>query len=321
MDNATVIRRIESVGIIPVIILENTEHAEKLGAALVSGGIPIAEVTFRTAGAERVISRMQSACPDLLVGAGTVLTPAQVDSAVEAGARFIVSPGLNRAVVERCQERGVLVIPGVGTASELDAAHGRGLRVVKFFPAEQNGGLAAIKALSGPYKTMRFVPTGGLGPHNLGEYLSFPGVLACGGTFMLGDGIPREDWEGIASRCRQTVKASLGLELAHVGLNGTSAEEALQIAERLGDLLCLPVKPGNSSNFVDDAIEVMKAPGPGARGHIGFRTASTDRAVRYFESQGIAFREDFKKYNAQGELTAVYFEAEIGGFALHLAQK
>lgn len=170
--------------LVPVVVLDDARVADSLAAALVDGGLPVAEVTFRTDAAEAAIAAM-AARGDVLVGAGTVLTAEQVDRAVDAGARFVVSPGLSRAVVERCHERGVLALPGAVTATEVQAALELGVRAVKFFPAHASGGPAAIAALAAPFPGVRFVPTGGVGPANLREYLDLPAVAAVGGSWMV----------------------------------------------------------------------------------------------------------------------------------------
>ena len=170
--------------LVPVVVLQEVADAGLLAEALVAGGLPVAEVTFRTPAAGEAI-RVMADRGDVLVGAGTVLTVAQVDRAVAAGARFVVSPGLSRAVVERCFEHGVLALPGAVTATEVQAALELGLDTVKFFPAGTSGGVAAIKALAAPFGQVRFVPTGGVGPANLGEYLALPSVVAVGGSWMV----------------------------------------------------------------------------------------------------------------------------------------
>lgn len=173
--------------LVPVVVLDDAAHADALGAALVAGGLPVAEVTLRTSaglGAIHALARRG----DVLVGAGTVLTPAQAEAAALAGASFVVSPGLSEAVVRRCQELGVAVLPGAVTATEVQRALELGLEVVKFFPAETSGGAAAIKALSAPFADLGFVPTGGIGPANLADYLALDCVRAVGGSWM----VPRD---------------------------------------------------------------------------------------------------------------------------------
>jgi 2-dehydro-3-deoxyphosphogluconate aldolase/(4S)-4-hydroxy-2-oxoglutarate aldolase len=179
-----VLQALTDARLVPVVVLDDAADADPLAAALVAGGLPVAEVTFRTSAAEDAI-RAMSARGDILVGAGTVLTAEQVDRAVDAGASYVVSPGLSRAVVERCRERGVLPLPGAVTATEIQAALELGLDTVKFFPAGTSGGAPAIKALAAPFGGVRFVPTGGIGPKNLREYLDIPAVAAVGGSWMV----------------------------------------------------------------------------------------------------------------------------------------
>ncbi|MGC4765939.1 bifunctional 4-hydroxy-2-oxoglutarate aldolase/2-dehydro-3-deoxy-phosphogluconate aldolase [Micromonospora sp. DT46] len=194
--------------ILPVVVLDDARDAAPLAEALVRGGLPCAEVTFRTDAAAESI-RVMSERGDLLVGAGTVLTPAQVDRAVEAGARFVVTPGFSPAVVRRCQEAGVPVFPGVATGTEIQMALDAGLDTVKFFPAEQLGGVAMIKALAAPYRSVRFVPTGGVNTANLADYLALPAVLAVGGTWMVApDLIAAGRWDEVAARTAAAVEAA-----------------------------------------------------------------------------------------------------------------
>jgi 2-dehydro-3-deoxyphosphogluconate aldolase/(4S)-4-hydroxy-2-oxoglutarate aldolase len=182
-----VLSALSAARLVPVVVLDDAADADALADALVDGGLPVAEVTFRTAAAQESI-RAMSARGDILVGAGTVLTVAQVDQAVAAGASFVVSPGLSRAVVERCQDKGVLALPGAVTATEVQAALELGITIVKFFPAGTSGGAAAISALAAPFGGVSFVPTGGVGPKNLAEYLNIPAVAAVGGSWM----VPRD---------------------------------------------------------------------------------------------------------------------------------
>lgn len=186
------LERIGKIGIIPVIKLEDAEKAVPLARALAAGGLRAAEITFRTAAADQAIRAIAREVPEMLVGAGTVLTREQVDAAVAAGARFIVSPGTNPKVVRHCQELDVAVIPGVVTPTEIESALALGLEVLKFFPAEPSGGLAMIRALSAPYAGIKFMPTGGISASNAAEYLTCSRVLACGGSWMVKDTLIRE---------------------------------------------------------------------------------------------------------------------------------
>jgi 2-dehydro-3-deoxyphosphogluconate aldolase / (4S)-4-hydroxy-2-oxoglutarate aldolase len=192
-----VLLALSAARLVPVVVLDDSADADGLAGALVAGGLPIAEVTFRTGAAQDSI-RAMTARGDILVGAGTVLTVAQVDQAVAAGAKFVVSPGLSRAVVERCQEHGVLALPGAVTATEIQAALELGLTTVKFFPAGTSGGAASIAALAAPFGGVQFVPTGGVSPKNLAEYLAIPAVAAVGGSWMVPrDSVKAGDFAGI----------------------------------------------------------------------------------------------------------------------------
>lgn len=187
VQDPELLARLTRPGLVPVVVIDDARAAGSLGDALVAGGLPVAEVTLRTAAGVESLRRLADR-GDLLVGAGTVLTPDQVDEAVGAGAGFVVSPGLSRPVVERCLDLGVLVLPGAVTASEIQSALELGLTTVKFFPAESSGGVAAVQALSAPFGAVSFLPTGGIGPANLADYLSLPAVRAVGGSWM----VPRE---------------------------------------------------------------------------------------------------------------------------------
>lgn len=194
--------------IIPVVVIHQADRAEALGEALVAGGIPVAEVTLRTAAALAAIRRL-SANEDLLVGAGTVLTAHQVDQAAEAGAEFIVSPGFSAAVVRRAQQHGLPVFPGAVTPTEIMAALDLGLTTLKFFPANVYGGPAALKALGAPFPQVRFVPTGGVSTGNLADYLSLPSVAAVGGSWMVPtDAIDAGDTTTIRRLCAEAVRAA-----------------------------------------------------------------------------------------------------------------
>lgn len=180
-----VLEQFQKIGIIPVVVLDDAKDAEPLGRALMEGGLPCAEVTFRTAAAEEAIRIMSEKFPDMLVGAGTVLTTEQVDRAVAAGAKFIVSPGINPKVVDYCVKKNIPITPGTCNPSNVETALEFGLDVVKFFPAEQAGGLNYIKAIAAPYTGVKFMPTGGINANNVREYLKYDRIIACGGSWMV----------------------------------------------------------------------------------------------------------------------------------------
>ena len=201
-------KRISEIGVVPVIKLNNPERdAEPLAKALCAGGLPVAEVTFRAAGADKAIKLMSEACPDMLVGAGTVLTTEQVDKAIAAGAKFIVTPGFDPELVAYCKEKNMPIYPGCTTPTDYHAAFKFGLEIVKFFPAEQSGGLAKIKAMSAPFPMFKVMPTGGISLKNLKEYISAPVICACGGSYMVtAELIDNQKWDEITDLCKQSVE-------------------------------------------------------------------------------------------------------------------
>ncbi len=320
--NTKIIDNISAIGIVPVIKINDAKDAVPLAKALYDGGLPAAEVTFRTACAKDAIALIAKELPEMLVGAGTVLTPQQADDAMQAGAKFIVSPGLNPTVVRHCVQKGYPIVPGCSNPSDIEQAIELGLDVVKFFPAEQAGGINMIKAMAAPYTGIRFMPTGGIGPHNLMEYLSFPKVIACGGSWMVKEDLISEGrFDEITRLAKQAVLTMLGFELGHIGINPEPGDDVGAIAERFASLFGFDKKAGNSSVFAGSAVEVMNTPYLGKKGHIAISTNNIDRAVNYLKFIGAKFNEDSAKYNAKGALVAIYLVEEIGGFAVHLVQK
>ena len=199
-------QRISDIGIVPVIKLNHPERdAVGLAKALCEGGVPVAEVTFRAAGADKAIKLMKEACPDMLVGAGTVTTTEQIDKVIEAGGDFIVTPGFDPELVAYAQKKNLPIFPGCTTASEYHQALKFGLEVIKFFPAEQSGGLAKIKALSAPFPQFKVMPTGGVSLKNLKDYISAPVIAACGGSYMVtADLIDNNKWDEIIDLCKKS---------------------------------------------------------------------------------------------------------------------
>ena len=204
-----VVDQIGRLGLVPVVEIPDAALAGPLGQALLAGGLPCAEITFRTSSAAAAIAVLRRECPYLLVGAGTVLTPAQVDAAADAGAAFIVAPGFNPVTLERARARGLPMIPGVCTPTEIEQALSHGVDVLKFFPAEAAGGVAFLRAVSAPYKNVRFIPTGGVSASNLASYLALPQVLACGGSWMVSQGLLlRGDFEAIRRLTSEAVSVA-----------------------------------------------------------------------------------------------------------------
>lgn len=306
-------------GLVPVIKIKDAKDAVPLCQALKNGGLPVAEITFRTDAAEEAIRLVHEALPDVLLGAGTVLTQDQADRAWAAGAGYIVSPGLNPDVVRHCLQKGYPVLPGCANPSDIEAALSLGLKTVKFFPAEALGGLKLIKAMSAPYGDVRFVPTGGINEQNLNEYLAFPKIAACGGSWMVpDDAVQNKNWEAIESLARKAVETMLSLSIVHVGVNAGDPDTALSQARLFSTLLGAPIKDGNSSMFVGKCIELMKKPFRGANGHIAIGTLNVERAKWHLTQRGFAFDESSASYAPDGQMKAIYLQDEIAGFALHL---
>lgn len=320
-----VLKQIGKIGLIPVIKLETPDQALPLGKALLAGSLPVAEVTFRTNAAEKSIKILSKELPELILGAGTVLTTEQADAAIAAGARYIVTPGFNPKVVAHCIERGVPVTPGISSPTQVEQALEMGLDVVKFFPAENSGGAGMLKALAGPYgNKISFIPTGGINVKNLHDYLSLSNVHAVGGSWMVpGDLLASGEYDGIERLCREARMLSLGFRLLHIGINPSSDGNLagpVENAKMLSAMLGMPFKEGNSSAFVGTEFEIMKSQGRGEHGHIAIETISVERALAWLESFGAKPVEEtvIKK---GGKMMLAYVDKPFMGFALHFNRK
>ena len=307
---------ISNIGIIPVIAFNSVEEAVPLCKALVAGGLPAAEVTFRTACAEECIRVIAQEVPEMLLGAGTVLTTEQADRAMAAGAKFIVAPGYDPKVTQHVIDRGGLMIPGTATSGEMQQAMNQGCEVLKFFPAEANGGVAMLKNIGAALKTAKWMCTGGVNAKNVNDYLGYDQIIAVGGTWMCkSDMIKAGKWDEITAICKEAVRTMLGFSLAHVGINCENEAEAEKAAKTLCAFFGFEYKPGNSSIFVGSGVECMKSPYMGKNGHIAIGTNNLDRAVYHLSRQGVEFNESTHKPKA------IYLKDEVAGFAIHLMQK
>jgi 2-dehydro-3-deoxyphosphogluconate aldolase / (4S)-4-hydroxy-2-oxoglutarate aldolase len=314
------LRTIGLTGIVPVVAIDDANNAVPLARALMDGGIPCIEITFRTTAAKDAMRQIAAAVPDMLMGAGTVLTVDQVKIAVECGAKYIVSPGLNRKVVEYCLSQNIPVTPGVATPTEVEVAIELGLEVAKFFPAEAMGGLSYLNAIGAPYKAMKFIPTGGIDETMLLSYLKSPRVHACGGSWMVkSDMIAAGKFEDIKNLSAKAVSTMLGLHIAHVGINSGTPEEAARLATMLGGLLNLPPRETSAAVFAGPQVEFRKNPSPGAHGHLAIGTHFIERAIAYFERAGVKTLPD-TVIEKNGKPHAVYLNLDIAGFAIHLIQ-
>ena len=321
--NNDIMQELYSIGLIPVIKIEDPADAVPLAKALIDGGLPAAEITFRTKCAAEAIKNITDAYPDMLVGAGTVLTTEQVDAAIAAGSKFLVSPGLNPKVTAYALSKGIPMLPGCSNPSDIEAALELGLKTVKFFPAEAAGGLPMLKAMAAPYGQLTFMPTGGINAENLLEYLKFNKIVACGGSFMVKDDLVKaKKWDEITALTKNAVKAMLGLEFVHMGINAENREEGERGAKMFELMFGMPLRETSKSIFADETFEFMFSKGPGRCGHIAIRTPFVDRAIAYFKRMGFEFDEASATYDEKtGKPKFIYFKDEVCGFAIHLVQK
>lgn len=308
-------------GIIPVVVIEDSKDAVDTAKALLAGGIDVMEITFRTAAAKEAIAAVAAECPDMTVGAGTVLNLEQCKTAIEAGAKFIVSPGFDKATVDYCVSKDITIVPGCVTPTEIMQAIASGINVVKFFPAEAYGGLNGMKALHSAFRSVKFIPTGGVNADNLGEYMAAPFVHAVGGSWLCSSSdIASHNFEHITELCKAAVKTALGFEVAHIGVNTDSPEQSLSVCESLNNAFGFKVRAGVSSNFASESIEVMRSNYLGRNGHIAVRTNSIPRAAEKLRQAGYETDPSTAKFKGD-KMTAVYLKDEFGGFAVHLLQK
>ncbi len=311
--------KLSQIGIVPVVALNDIKDARPLAKALCDGGLPCAEVTFRTDCAEEAIRVMTTEFPQMFIGAGTVLTTEQVDRAVGAGARFIVSPGLNPEVVKYCVDKNIPVTPGCANPSDIEQALALGLDVVKIFPAEAIGGLKLIKSMAAPYVNMKFMPTGGINTKNLNDYLAYDRIVACGGSWMVsGDLVKAGKFDEITALTKEAVKNMLGFRIKHIGINSPDDTTAASTANAFATMFGFDKNEAVGSYFCGEGIEVMKSQGKGTMGHIAVGCNSVDRAVYHLSAQGVEFDMDTALYNEKGAMKFIYLKGEFGGFALHL---
>lgn len=319
MNRAT--DRIMELGILPVIHVKDPAWQEPLAQALIDGGLPAIEVLCRSESALDILKSMKQNHPEMTVGAGTVMTVEMAEAAVKAGADFIVSPGYDQQMIDTCKSWGIPVIPGCSTSTELQRAYVSGLRLVKFFPTETAGGIKAMSDFAGPFKGMKFLPTGGISLDNLESYLSSNVIGACGGSFVAPKAtLEQGDWAAVTEKCRKARQAALGFRLAHIGINHGSEAEGRQTADLLCRLLNMAPVAHKACTFAGTAVECNYFMGPGEKGHIGFRTYSMTRALAWLTEQGAALREDFRKYDSDGNLSCVYLRDDIAGFAIHIVK-
>ena len=311
-------KTIYELGIIPVVAIDDADKAVPLAKALSEGGLPAAEITFRTAAAEESIRRIVAECPDVLVGAGTVLTKEQADRAVAAGAKFIVTPGFNPEMIAYIKSLGIPMMPGAATPGEMEQAMSMGLTNIKFFPAEANGGVNKLKALAGPYQAAKWMPTGGVNAKNLNDYLSFDRIIACGGTWLAtGADIAEGNWEGITKKCKEAVKTMLGFELRKVCIYGDSAnaEKNAKFVASLFGFGCTETECGVQAGCVCFGKEESDA-----KGCIVINTLNGNRAMAYLKRMGAEIDPDIW-YDKKGNVSCFGLKDTIAGFEICIETK
>lgn len=316
------LKKLSLAGIVPVIKVDDAQDAVPLCKALSDGGLPVAEITFRSDAAEEAIRLVHEQLPDVILGAGTVITKEQVDRALAAGAAYIVSPGFDPDIVRHCQQKGIPIVPGCAGPSDIERAISMGITTIKFFPAEALGGLKLIKAMAAPFYQVTFLPTGGINEANITDYLAFDKVVACGGSWMVpGDAVKNKDWARIESLTRSAVNAMLGLELRHLGINSASEEQSMKDAQMIAKLLGWPIIEQPKANFVGAGFEVMKMPFRGEKGHVAIACNNVARARWHLERRGFTFDDESAVYLDNGKLRLLFLKDDIAGFAFHLLQK
>lgn len=317
----TVLKEIAEIGMIPVLNIDKLERAIPLAKALKAGGLPLMEVMFRTPVAADCIKEISANMPDFIIGAGTILSEEQAQKAIDAGAKFLVSPGFNPKVVKFAVSKNIPIVPGCVSPTEVEAALDLGVKVLKFFPAVQCGGVPAMRLLSGPYPDVTFVPTGDLDKPLAYEYLGFNKVAAAGGDFMLKyEDIHSDNYEKITSDVAETISKYLNFHIAHVGMNASSNDEAGDLASRLSKTLFKEVLPNPVSTFVGSLVEVMHKPFYHERGHVAIGTRDATRAYHFLKRNGVEFIEDTITRTPNGQIICAYIKEDFNGFALHLLQ-
>lgn len=310
------------IGLIPLVSLKDAADAVPLAKALVKGGVPVAEVTFRTSAGLDSIKNMAQQVPDIIVGAGTVHDVEHAQQAVEAGAKFIVTPGFNPAVVKWCLANNIDVLPGTVSPADIEAAISMGITACKFFPAAAYGGIKTLKAFSGPFGGIKFMPTGGVSEENMLDYLSLPNVAAIGGSFLVPSAaVAVKDWDMVAKTCRHILAKLFGFKVGHVGINCEDNTQANAASSKLCNLFFQERIENDGAYFAGNIAEVLKSPSWGTKGHLCIDTNDIVRAVVYFKRMGVKFNDDTWTKDEEGNLRLVYLAEEIGGFAVHLRQK
>ncbi len=312
-----VINELYRIGILPIIKTQNTADAVALAGAI-NQGVPCVVIANGTI-SEEAVEQISKAYPDMLVGVGEVFDVKQAASAIDAGAKFIVSCGICDEVVRYCMSRGVLIIPGVNNATEINSAITHGLDTVGFFPAEQSGGINMIKPLAKAYPQINFVPIGGVCKENLYSYLALPANVLVG-IEIEANKTDIQSLEILQKDIKRTVDIMLDFSLRHIGINCTDNAVANDGAKTLADIFSFGIRECDVSYFVNESFELMKFIGRGTNGHIAVCTPNVERAVYHLEKRGVSFDYESAKYDDNGKMFFIYLKDEIAGFAFHLVR-
>ena len=316
-----ILEQLGEFGLVPAVKINNADSAVDVGRALIAGDLPVIEVIFRTDAAEEAIRRINNELPEILLGAGTVLTVDQVKKAVSAGAKFIVAPGFNPTVVDYCIENGIPVTPGVNNPSMIELAVERGLKLLKFFPAEASGGLKILKAVAPAYSGVSFLPTGGINEGNLADYLAFDRVHACGGTWFCKDAlISNGRFDEITRLTKNAVSIVLGFSISEAVVYERAEDDAIFSISFLSDLLNFPLITGRASAKGGPEFENAGVSSQGKYGRIVIKTNNLNRAAAYFKRRGVKINPGTSSREAEKQ-ESIGLEIAVFGFSVNILQK
>ncbi len=315
------LKEIAGIGVVPVLKSQNVSVVLKVTEILARQALPAVEIALRSSSSLELVRQIKQQNPKMIVGVSNVLTADQIEEAEKAGADFISTVHVNAALIESCLARNLPVVPECPTAVDIEHAQALGLDCVKLLSGTPLADLKMVKELKERYHGMHFMITAGIARNEIVNYLDLSCIVACCTAGQLREkDLETADFDQIEKEVAKFVKELLGMELAHVGVNGTSAQDAFGIAEQFGTLLEENVLETPISYFAGESVEIMKN-GRGVHGHIGYRVNNVARAMHHFQLRGYHFVPQTFKKNEEGEIIFAYFEEEIGGFAVHLSQK
>lgn len=304
-------------GLIPIITIDDAKSVRPLAQALIKAHLPVLEITFRTQAAEEALHIISEEFPEILLGAGTILTPENAEKATKAGARFLLSPGFNPRVVDYCREHSITIVPGINSPTQIELALEKNIRVLKFFPSEASGGIELIKSMAAPFPDIHFIATGGVNNSNIATYVAFPGILACGGSWIAKEkDIAAGRFEDITVTAKSAIRNMLGFKVASIQLGGIGEKDETAIEPVFSELLHQPVKKSNTTIVVSDILE-FKIPGTTDLSHtICLTTNDYERALFYMQQQGYNVQD---KTDEQG-LRELWITEVIGNYNIKITK-